>query len=259
MSKSVQDSSANTYKMRTSFDGLVKLLAKSLYPEPDVFIRELIQNGHDSIQLRQTTEPQFAGAIRIFSDTANRTIRFEDNGRGMDRDDIQELLAVIGRSGTGEERARLKAHDLAVETIGQFGIGLLSAFVVAERIDVYTRKVGTDQVWHWSNAGGEDYTLEPADSGKEGDREPGSTVIVTVAPAHLSHLDGEAIQKTVRKYADFLRFPIQVNGEGPVNAMHAPWHRGAAPIASSAPGRHLPDLLPRRGSPGPRPPRHRRR
>ena len=157
-------------------------------------------------------------------------MRFDDNGRGMDRADIQELLTVIGRSGTSEATGELADHDRAVETIGQFGIGLLSAFVVAERIDVYTRKVGTDAVWHWANSGGEDYQLEPA-AGAEAEREPGTTLVVAIGALHREHLEPERIKQAVRKYADFLPYPIQVNGEGPVNAMHAPWHRGAAAFA----------------------------
>lgn len=211
-------------KMKTSFTGLVKLLAKSLYPEADVFIRELIQNAHDGIALRRIGEPNLAGRIRIFTDPAQRTISFEDNGRGMDRGDIEELLSTIGRSGTGETTAALREHQQVVETIGQFGIGLLSAFVVAERIDVYTRKAGDDALWHWSNQGGEEYTLEPFEESMEA----GSRVVVTVAPDHIGHLDEEAIKKTVRKYADFLPFRIDVNGNGPINTIDAPWHRPAA-------------------------------
>ncbi len=211
-------------KMKTSFNGLVKLLAKSLYPEADVFIRELIQNAHDSIALRRVDDPNLAGRIRIFTDPAKRTISFEDNGRGMDRNDIEELLSTIGRSGTGEATAALREHHKAVETIGQFGIGLLSAFVAAERIDVYTRKQGDDTAWHWSNQGGEDYDLEPY----SGEQLPGTRVVVSLQPDRTSHLDEDAIKKTVRKYADFVPFPIDVNGNGPINAIDAPWHKPRA-------------------------------
>jgi molecular chaperone HtpG len=211
-------------KMKTSFTGLVKLLAKSLYPEADVFIRELIQNAHDSIALRRVDDPNLAGRIRIFTDPTRRTISFEDNGRGMDRKDIEDLLSTIGRSGTGEATAALREHHTAVETIGQFGIGLLSAFVAAERIDVYTRKVGDDAAWHWSNQGGEDYDLEPY----AGEQPIGTRVVVSLQPDRTSHLDEDAIKKTVRKYADFVPLPIDVNGNGPINAIDAPWHKPRA-------------------------------
>lgn len=211
-------------KMKTSFTGLVKLLAKSLYPEADVFIRELIQNAHDSIALRRVTDPNLAGRIQIFTDPSRRTLSFEDNGRGMDKDDIENLLSTIGRSGTGEATAALKNQQKMVETIGQFGIGLLSAFVVAERIDVYTRKVGDTHGWHWSNEGGEDYQLEASDERNQ----PGAKVVVTLQADRTSHLDEETIKKTIKKYADFLPFAIDVNGNGPVNTINAPWHKSRA-------------------------------
>ncbi|MCB1778016.1 MAG: ATP-binding protein [Candidatus Competibacteraceae bacterium] len=208
-------------KMRTSFQGLIRLLAQSLYPEPDVFIRELLQNAHDSIQLRRVHEPELAGEIRIEVDEANRTLRFTDNGSGMDRRDIEEFLSVIGRTGTGHHAQELAARAVAVATIGQFGIGLLSAFVVAERIEVLTRKSGAMQTWRWVNHGGEDYQLEalPATA-----QPPGTQVVVTLAPDRTDFLDGRFIRQVVRRHADFLPFPILLNGFGPINAVNAPWH-----------------------------------
>lgn len=208
-------------KMRTSFQGLIRLLAQSLYPEPDVFIRELLQNAHDSIQLRRGHEPEPAGEIRIEVDERARTLSFSDNGTGMDQRDIEEFLSVIGSTGTGGRARELAARDVAVATIGQFGIGLLSAFVVAERIEVHTRKPRAIHAWRWVNHGGEDYELEalPADA-----QPPGTRVAVTLAPDRTAFLDGRLIRQTVRRYADFLPFPILLNGFGPINAVNAPWH-----------------------------------
>ncbi|MCB1824836.1 MAG: ATP-binding protein, partial [Candidatus Competibacteraceae bacterium] len=208
-------------KMRTSFQGLVRLLAKSLYPEPDVFVRELLQNAHDSIQLRRIHDPEPAGEIRIKVDESNRTLSFSDNGTGMDRRDIEEFLSVIGSTGTGNRARELAARDVAVATIGQFGIGLLSAFVVAERIEVQTRKPMATQAWRWVNHGGEDYELDalPANT-----QPPGTRVMITLAANQTAFLDGHLIRQAVRRYADFLPFPILLNGFGPINAVNAPWH-----------------------------------
>ncbi|MBL8250057.1 MAG: ATP-binding protein [Candidatus Competibacter sp.] len=208
-------------KMRTSFQGLVRLLAKSLYPEPDVFVRELLQNAHDSIQLRQLDRPEPAGAIRIDADERARQLSFSDNGTGMDRRDIEDFLSVIGSTGTGSRARELAARDVAVATIGQFGIGLLSAFVVAERIEVQTRKAGATPAWRWINRGGEDYELEalPADA-----QAPGTRVTMTLAPDQSAFLDGRLLHQTIRRYADFLPYPILLNGVGPINAIDAPWH-----------------------------------
>ncbi|MCP5158359.1 MAG: ATP-binding protein [Gammaproteobacteria bacterium] len=211
-------------KMRTSFQGLVRLLANSLYPEPEVFIRELLQNAHDSIQLRRIHTPEPAGEIRIDVDEAARTLSFVDNGSGMDQRDIEDFLSVIGSTGTGSRAHELATRDVAVTTIGQFGIGLLSTFVVAERVEILTRKPGATSTWRWVNHGGEDYQLEalPAVESSFGTR-----VMVTLAPDRTVFLDGRLLRQTVRRYADFLPFPILLNGCGPLNAVNAPWHESS--------------------------------
>ncbi len=188
-------------KMKTSFKGLVQLLAKSLYPEPDVFIRELIQNAHDSIKLRKVDEPEMQGVIEIFTDADARTITFIDNGKGMDKQDIEDFLSTIGRSGTGESKEELAQRNIAVATIGQFGIGLLSAFVVADVIDVFTRKKGDDTVWHWFNEGDEEYELTRSDAD---DVAAGSKVVVKIGHDHIRHINEEHVRETVKKYADFI-------------------------------------------------------
>ena len=211
-------------KMRTSFQGLLRLLAKSLYSEPDVFVRELLQNAHDSIQLRRVYRSEPAGEIRVDVDERARTLSFTDNGTGMDRPEIEEFLSVIGSTGTGSHARELAARDVMVATIGQFGIGLLSAFVVAERIEVYTYKPGTVQAWRWINHGGEDYQLEALPVGAQ---PPGTRVVVTLVPDRTAFLDGHLLRQIVRRYADFLPFPILLNGFGPINAVNAPWHESS--------------------------------
>ncbi len=210
-------------RMKTSFKGLVKLLAKSLYPETNVFIRELIQNAHDSIQFRRVEEPGASGKIEVFTDSAKRTITFIDNGMGMDRYEIEAFLSTIGSTGAGTMKEELARKEIAIETIGQFGIGLLSAFVVAERIDVYTRKSDAEHGWRWVNLGDEEYTLTKSDEAPR----PGTRVVVTASPDYARHVAEGRVRDAVKRYADFLPFQIFVNGNGPVNAVNAPWHRRA--------------------------------
>ncbi|MET0414732.1 MAG: ATP-binding protein [Actinoplanes sp.] len=210
------------FPMRTNFAGLIRLLAKHLYAEPDVFVRELIQNAHDSIVRRQKTEASLAGRVDILVNPAGRTITFVDNGIGMDQEDIKEFLAVIGSTGTGLAREELEdiegtlTHDL----IGQFGVGMLSAFVVAERVVVRTRKAGENTSFAWHNSGSTDcelYTDDKADVGTE--------IIVSVGQIYSFILDQERIREAIVKYCDFVPYPISLNGEGPVNTIEAPWHR----------------------------------
>ncbi len=210
--------------MKTDFKGLVRLLAKNLYPEPDVFIRELIQNAHDSIVLRRAKDSHHSGRIEL--DTNPDTGRFvvTDNGIGMGKHEIVEYLATIGKSGTGQASQTLRAADFAVDTIGQFGVGLLSAFVVAERIEVLTRRTGSEQVWRWVSTGEVDYDIDLIDDPQF---PVGTRVTIQVASIHRTLIEEPAVQQVVKRYADFLPFPIHLNGTGPVNAMNAPWHLNA--------------------------------
>ena len=213
------------FKMETNFEGLIKLLAEHLYSEPDVFVRELVQNASDSIVRRRRSEPDLAGRIEIAADAASRTLVFRDNGLGMDARDIREFLSVIGSSGTGATRRELAGEGgAALELIGQFGIGMLSAFVVAERVVVRTRKAGEPQGFAWHNEGSTDCELYPEDK-----PDAGTEIVVSVAPDYAFLLDESRLREAVVKYCEFVRFPVSVNGRGPVNAVEAPWHRASWP------------------------------
>jgi molecular chaperone HtpG len=209
-------------KMKSDFKGLVILLAKNLYQEPDVFLRELIQNAHDSIQLRLLEESVEPGRITLSIDPLQHTITIEDNGLGMDRRVIEDFLSTIGASGTRAMRRQHEEQDgISVATIGQFGIGLLSAFVVAQRVDVFTRRRGSEEAWHWVNQGDDEYTLEPTGEMPRA----GTQVVVTLTPAHLGFLNRKEIVRAVRKYADFLSVPIVLEGEGQINTPDPEWFR----------------------------------
>ncbi|HYE16702.1 MAG TPA: ATP-binding protein [Pyrinomonadaceae bacterium] len=213
------------FKMETNFDGLIKLLAEHLYSEPDVFVRELVQNANDSIVRRRDAEPDLAGRVEIEADPASRTLRFRDNGLGMDRADIRQFLSVIGSSGTGSTRRDLEGRGgAALELIGQFGIGMLSAFVVAERVVVRTRKLGESQGFAWHNSGSTDCELYA-----DAKQDVGTEIVVSVAPDYAFLLEESRLREAVIKYCEFIQFPISVNGRGPVNAMEAPWHRSSWP------------------------------
>lgn len=208
-------------KMQTSFTGLVSLLAKNLYTSADVFIRELLQNAHDGCQRLQAVEPQSTPRIDIVTSVPDRTICFSDNGIGMDEQDIHEYLSTIGRSGTATESARLASAGVSTETIGQFGVGLLSAFVVAERIDVFTRKLGSDVGFHWLSHGDDEYRVSPTNEAPD----RGTEITLTLKREFEHFLREEELVRTTRLFGDFLSVPIYVNGQGPVNVRNAPWHQ----------------------------------
>lgn len=210
------------FQMQTNFEGLIQLLAKNLYPEPDVFVRELIQNAHDSIVRRIELEPDLAGHIDVEYDITAHTITVRDNGIGMDQQDIREFLAVIGSTGTGTAKHQLleQGKDVAYRLIGQFGVGMLSAFVVADKVIVRTRKFGTDEAFAWHNAGSTDCELYADDK-----QQVGTETIISINKDYTFMLDDKRLRESIIKYCDFIPFPISLRGQGPVNAIDAPWHR----------------------------------
>lgn len=208
----------DSFQMETRFEGLIKLLAEGLYSVPDIFVRELIQNAHDSIVRRRDVEPDLAGRIDVQFDTVKKTISFIDNGIGMDEKDIRQFLSVIGSTGTGMVRAQ--GGKLAYELIGQFGIGMLSAFVVAEKVYVDTRKLGSDRAFQWRNSGSEECQLYTSAHSMVG-----SKVTVYLRNDFSFYLSTEKLREIIIRYCDFIAFPIFLNGVGPVNSVTAPWNR----------------------------------
>ena len=216
------ESKSKKIQMKTNFDGLIYLLADGLYSTKDVFVRELIQNGHDGIIRRQavTNDPGYQGAVTVKTNPEERTLTFIDNGIGMDDEDIEKFLSVIGSTGTGENR-KLLEERFSRDLIGQFGIGLLSAFLVASKVSVLTRKLGNDNAFMWENTGSMDceihYDVKRQDVG--------STVTVYLKPEYSYLLDGNKLKEIIIKYCDFITVPIRINGTEPVNSIFAPWDK----------------------------------
>ena len=214
------------HTVKIDLPGLIHLLAKSLYAESDVFIREMIQNAHDSIQRRvdQQVDQAPAGIIRITTDYAARTLTFTDNGCGLTEGEIHDYLATIGRSGTDEFRKQLldSGRHMDVSVIGRFGIGLLSAFVAAKRVVVETRSIVADSPsYRWISEGQSEYDLEPGTR-----TEPGTSVTLHIADDYLDALDEAQLDRAVKKYADFIPVGIYINdAKATSNTVNAPWHR----------------------------------
>jgi molecular chaperone HtpG len=210
-------------------EGLIRLLAQNLYADPDIFLREMIQNAHDSIARRtvlagdrgETELP--APQIRVVADRDAGTIEISDNGCGLTGEEIDQYLSTIGQSGNTEElRHRIKEADRSrtVDLIGQFGIGLLSAFIVAEQVTLITRAAG-HQALRWQSQGGENYQVEQAKR-----QQVGTTVTLHLRPENRRYLETARLRSIIRTYADFIGMPVYLNDEAdPANAVTAPWHR----------------------------------
>ncbi len=208
-------SETSQQEIQFDFQGIITLLAKHLYSERKVFIRELIQNAHDAIRRRMAAEPGFGGRIDIYCRPEDDRITFQDNGLGMNRGDLENYLSSIGASGTREAKE--------IEgVIGQFGIGFLSAFVVADTVEVLTRRAGESEGWRWFNTGDKQYTLEPVEVPAAG-----TTVHVKLKEIgdHALIAD-DRVKEVIRQYCDLLLVPIHVGAsEAPINAIHMPWER----------------------------------
>lgn len=203
-------------QMQFDFDGLITLLAQHLYSEKKVFIRELVQNAHDSIMRLRARAKDVAGRIDIVTRPQEDIIIFRDNGIGMSRDDLVEFLSTVGKGATRLE------HESVPELIGQFGIGFLSGFLVAGHIEVRTRKYREAEAWCWSNEGRADYEITPCTV----DFDHGAEVRLKLkSPEYRGLIYSEEVTKVVRQYADMLPVEIRVDDVGPINTISMPWEK----------------------------------
>jgi molecular chaperone HtpG len=203
--------------------GLLKVLAEHLYTSRKVGIRELIQNAHDSCVRRkiEANEPRYRPRIDVGLDEKRRVITIRDNGNGLTEDEINTYLATIGRGYTRELREKLafSSPSEAAELIGQFGLGFLSAFLLAGEVTLVTRSIQGSPALRWHSSGDEHYEINPGERD-----EVGTTVELKIKPAAAFILAEQTLTDTVRGYADFLPIPIHVNDDDrPINLMAPPW------------------------------------
>ena len=211
---------AGTFQI--DFQSLIRVLGENLYANPKAAVRELIQNASDSCVRRRAAGHPFEPVIQVTAQKDERLLVFEDNGAGMDRNEVVRYLASIGGGLTRKERARLSTENpgAARMLIGQFGIGFLSTFVVAERVVVDTLSIEGGLPVRWVCEGTAEYQIGQGDR-----REPGTRVALYLKGAHFDLLEEETLRNAIVRYADFIAFPIYLNGgPNPVNRMNAPWH-----------------------------------
>ena len=214
------------FDWRVDFEGLLHLLAKNLYTQTDVLVRELLQNAHDAIVFRAEMDDRAPpGRIDVFVDRDNRLFSVEDNGVGLDLPDIRTFLSVIGATNKVifQEQLTRKGRTARDDMIGQFGIGLLAAFIAAGQIALTTRKAGTKEAFQWWNDGSQTCRVFEATKPDVGTR---VDVHIRDDPEYDFLLNERSVRDTVLKYMDFLPIPIYVNrGPAPVNTIRVPWDR----------------------------------
>lgn len=194
---------------------LLDLMINSIYTHKEIFLRELISNASDAIDklcFISLTDNNVGLSredfkINLTLDKENRKIVIEDNGIGMDKDDLDKNLGTIASSGSYRFKQEMEKTD-DVDIIGQFGVGFYSAFMVAEKVEVYTKKYGADTGYIWTSSGADGYTIKEAEK-----ENPGSVVTLyikadTENENYSEFLEQYRISELVKKYSDYIRYPV---------------------------------------------------
>jgi molecular chaperone HtpG len=202
-------------------------MVHSVYSETDIFLRELISNASDAcdrLRYEAIANPDLQGedklTIRIAPDAAAGTLTIADNGIGMDRQELIDNLGTVARSGTRAFMNRLAevAKDREGKDggglIGQFGVGFYSAFMVADRIEVTSRRAGSPEAWAWRSEGGAGFEIAPASEAQAARVPRGTEIVLHLKEDAKTYLEPHTIERIVRTYSDHIMFPIELAGQG---------------------------------------------
>ena len=200
---------------------LLDMMINSIYTHKEIFLREIISNASDAIDKLcyiSLTDDKVGlkredFQITLTIDKANRTLTVSDNGIGMDESDLENNLGVIANSGSLQFKGELEGKETTdTDIIGQFGVGFYSAFMVADEITVITKKYGCDQAYRWQSTGVDGYTIEPCEKDTVG-----TDIIMHIKPdseeekdEYSQYLREYPLYKLVKKYSDYIRFPIRM-------------------------------------------------
>ena len=198
---------------------LMDMMINSIYTNKEIFLRELISNASDAIDklyYKSLTDPSVGmnkGDFRILltRDKDSRTLTVSDNGIGMTKEELEQNLGTIAHSGSLDFKKDNK--DENIDIIGQFGVGFYSAFMVADKVTVISKAYGADEAWQWESSGADGYELNPAEKDTAG-----TDIILHIKPStdtdnYENFLDEYGIVAIVKKYSDYVRYPIQMERE----------------------------------------------
>ncbi len=207
-------------QFKTESKRLLDMMINSIYTHQEIFLREIISNASDAIDklaYLSLTDPGVGisrdeFAIQLIVDESARTLTVKDNGIGMNREELESNLGTIARSGSKKFKEEMEAND-NIDIIGQFGVGFYSAFMVAKKVTVLTRKYGEEQGWKWTSSGASGYSIEECP-----DLPVGSSVIMTLKDdgddeKYSDYLKSWQLQSLVKKYSDYIRYPIRMDME----------------------------------------------
>jgi molecular chaperone HtpG len=231
-----------TLQFQAEVTRLLHIVTHALYSQKEIFLRELISNASDAcdkLRFAAQTDADLWGGdtelkVVLTPDKAAGTLTVSDNGIGMSRDELVANLGTIARSGTGEFAAKMSgdaAKDMAL--IGQFGVGFYSAFMVAERVEVISRKAGETQAWRWTSDGSGQFTIgEAAKTGR------GTAIVLHLRKGEEEFLEAPRLSHIVRTYSDHIALPVVLEtpdkDEGKtetLNSASALWARPKSEVA----------------------------
>lgn len=213
------ESQKETLGFQTEVKQLLNLMIHSLYSNKEIFLRELISNASDAEdKLRFAAlkdDSLFEGdpelKIRLDFDAEKNTVTLSDNGIGMNRDDVIQNLGTIAKSGTAEFLKQLSGDEKKdSKLIGQFGVGFYSSFIVADSVEVFTRRAGApvEKGVHWQSAGDGQFTIENVDL-----NERGTQIVLHLKDDAKEFADGFRLRNLVKKYSDHISFPVVMKSE----------------------------------------------
>ncbi|HEX9215326.1 MAG TPA: molecular chaperone HtpG [Bradyrhizobium sp.] len=238
------DTAAHTQPFQAEVSELLHLMVHSVYSETDIFLRELVSNASDAcdkLRYEAIANPALLGEgdalkIRIIPNKTATTLTIADNGIGMERQELIDHLGTIARSGTKAFVSKLKEAKDGLGLIGQFGVGFYSAFMVAEKIVVVSRRAGESDVWTWSSQGGSGFEIARASDEEAARVARGTEIVLHLKDDAKKYLETYEIERVVGAYSDNILFPIElVPEEGEprqINSASALWQRSKSELSA---------------------------
>ncbi|MGY4433374.1 molecular chaperone HtpG [Bradyrhizobium sp. F1.13.1] len=236
------DTAVHTQPFQAEVSELLHLMVHSVYSETDIFLRELVSNASDAcdkLRYEAIATPALLGdgdalKIRIIPNKTAGTLAIADNGIGMERQELIDHLGTIARSGTKDFVSKLKEAKDGLGLIGQFGVGFYSAFMVADKIVVVSRRAGESDVWTWTSSGGSGFEIARASEEDAGRVQRGTEIVLHLKDDAKKYLEAYEIERIVGAYSDNILFPIElVPEEGEprqINSASALWQRSKSEL-----------------------------
>jgi molecular chaperone HtpG len=211
---------AETKQFKAESKRLLDMMINSIYTHKEIFLRELISNASDAIDklyFKSLTDDKVDMnkddfKIEITADKENKVLTISDNGIGMTADELENNLGIIANSGSFKFKNENEKTD-DVDIIGQFGVGFYSAFMVAKEVEVRSKAYGSDKAYMWKSSGADGYTIEECDKDSVGTEIRLTLKDDTETECYDEYLEASTIKELVKKYSDYIRFPIKMDVE----------------------------------------------